>query len=576
MQLYGSLRSRFRFCNDQENHSAERFTPHVSLGKFGFTSSARKVAAAQMGVMSGLNIPVRSVDVLERSPDGQFRSIASVPFSSLPNTPSKGLRHIISDTGYAVSSFFSEKSQIVLSIINQASRSASRSFENLHITSDVIPYGSAALDCALPKMSDLDVVIMLRTNHALISPSRFLLLANEDYLKRLMTCLRETHAVAKMRLRPIRSGLNILSVQIQPNLPPADIILCLIGHDGKPMDAESDGAFDSIQDNANVMDVLADVEAQTGGIRDSFSIKDVFCASLRLVKLWAWNRGVYGAKCGFLGGGSWAIFLAYIMKSIFITEQCGKESIFMGTKSLSEAAHLLTRIFFDEASRWPWPQPIALGTNQFGNQRVLLQPRLVVLSPSSASNLAKNSTISTCLVTAVELRRASTLAKCIIENDTKAACISTLESVISPLRLQELIASSPEIIALELVYNNEESLPSRHLPDDVEAWGCGQYLSFLVNLERKLDTSLLRPFSRAFKVQQEWKVGTSVNYSGTNREGFVWIVGVCGVLSKEERGAVEDVSSRIASCFGESEDNHGLDLSASVISSDDAIERIVS
>ena len=126
------------------------------------------------------------------------------------------------------------------------------------------------------------------------------------------------------------------------------------------------------------------------------------------------------------------------------------------------------------------------------------------------------------------------------------------------------------------MYDNEESLTSRHFPDDVEAWGCGQYLSFLVNLERKLDTSLLRPFSRAFKVQQESKVVTSMNHSGTNREGFAWIIGVRGTLTKEERETVEEVSSRMVSCFGENGDDHGLDLLASVLSSDDAIERIVS
>lgn len=336
-----------------------------------------------------------------------------------------------------------------------------------------------------------------------------------------------------------------------------------------PVNNESDTAFDSIRDNEDILNVLADIEMNVECTCNSISVKDVFCASLRLIKLWSFNRGVYGAKFGFLGGGSWAIFLAYIMNN-----KVEKEAIIAGVTSLSEAAHRLTLTFFSEASRWPWPQPIVLKSEGIENQHVpSQQPRLVVLTSSSAGNIAKNSTISTCVGTAAEVRRASTLAKGIIQ--TNAARISALRSIISPLKMQELIASSPEVIAIELVTDRVESLPLQHLLDDVEAWGCGQYLSFLVNLERRLDTSLLWPFSRAFKVQQEWNVDSSANNSGTAQEGFVWIIGVGSILSKEERGVVKDASSRIASSFGEGVDRHGFDLSATVLSSTDAIKRIV-
>jgi len=570
MQLYSSLRSCFRWCNEQEVHSAEGFVPHVSLGKFGFTSSARKAAAEFVHTVSSLMIPVSSIDVLERSQNGKFQSIASVPFSIPPSTRSKGLRCIVQDTGLTASRFFSEKSKMVLSIINRASRSASRSFGGLYITSEVIPYGSVALDCALPKMSDLDVVIMLRTNHEIVSSSQFLALADDNctYLKKLMACLKETHAASKMRLRSIHSDLNLLSIQIQPNLPSADIVLCLLGRDGMPVNNESDTAFDSIRDNEDILNVLADIETNVECTCNSISVKDVFCASLRLIKLWSFNRGVYGAKFGFLGGGSWAIFLAFIMKN-----KVEKEAVFAGASSLSEAAHHLTLTFFSEASRWPWPQPIALKSEGIENQHVpSQQPRLAILTSSSASNIAKNSTISTCVGTAAELQRASTLAKGIIQ--TSVSRISTLQSIISPLKVQELIASSPEVIALELVTNRGELLSLQQL-DDIEAWGCGQYLSFLVSLERRLDASLLRPFSRAFKVRLEWNVDSSANNSGTAQEGFAWIIGVSGMLSKEERGVVKHASSRIASSFVEGMDRPGFDLSATVLSSTDAINRIV-
>mmetsp|Transcript_3262 Transcript_3262/g.6140 ORF Transcript_3262/g.6140 Transcript_3262/m.6140 type:complete len:663 (+) Transcript_3262:846-2834(+) len=309
MQLYDSLGNRFNLCNDQEMHSPEGFIPHASLGKFGSTTFARKAAAEQMGTFSGLDVAVRSIDLLERAPNGKFRTISTMPLSSMPSNRPKGLGHFISDAGHKASYFFNEKAQIVISIINQASRSASRCFDDLHISSEVVPYGSVALDSALPKMSDLDVVVMLRTDYELVSVSQFLALVDKDcYLQMMMACLGETHAMTKMRLRPIHSGLNVLSIQIQPNLPPVDIILCLVGPDGKPANAESVGAFGSIQDNESILTVLKDVAAHEEAT-SAFSVKDVFCASLRLIKLWAFKRQIYGAKFGFSGGG-----VAFIVK----------------------------------------------------------------------------------------------------------------------------------------------------------------------------------------------------------------------------------------------------------------------
>lgn len=99
------------------------------------------------------------------------------------------------------------------------------------------------------------------------------------------------------------------------------------------------------------------------------------------------------ANGGFLGGASWAIFLACIM-SEYKTELAGH-------LSFQETVHRLALSFFDEASRWPWPQPISL---QIEPENAQSQPRMVVLT-SLKSNLAKNSTISTCSATATEQRR---------------------------------------------------------------------------------------------------------------------------------------------------------------------------
>jgi len=73
------------------------------------------------------------------------------------------------------------------------------------------------------------------------------------------------------------------------------------------------------------------------------------------------------------------------------------------------------------------------------------------------------------------------------------------------------------------------------------------------------------------KVQTEWKA----NSPGAKREGFVWIIGVHGVLSKEEHDTVDDISSRISHDFVESMSDWHLDLAAHVVSSDNAMKSIV-
>ena len=97
---------------------------------------------------------------------------------------------MITDTARIVSSSFMERSKVVLSHIAQASRVTARSFQDLHIVSKCVPYGSVALDCPVPKMSDLDVVIMIGSTHEDVLPSQLLALADKEciYLKKVMSC----------------------------------------------------------------------------------------------------------------------------------------------------------------------------------------------------------------------------------------------------------------------------------------------------------------------------------------------------------------------------------------------------
>lgn len=96
---------------------------------------------------------------------------------------------------------------------------------------------------------------------------------------------------------------------------------------------------------------------------------------------------------------------------------------------------------------------------------------------------------------------------------------------------KDFVASFPEIIALQLEYSNDETFQSQFLSDDIEALGCGQFLSFLVALEKKVgDLSSLRPYSRALKVKHEWKLDVDTDTDTVRLEGFVWLVRLNDVL----------------------------------------------
>jgi len=71
---------------------------------------------------------------------------------------------------------------------------------------------------------------------------------------------------------------------------------------------------------------------------------EVFATVLKLVKLWAKNRCIYGNQFGFLGGVSYSILVCFI---------CNLDP------SMTKASQCLY-YFFQVMSEWKWPTPIVL------------------------------------------------------------------------------------------------------------------------------------------------------------------------------------------------------------------------
>ncbi len=72
---------------------------------------------------------------------------------------------------------------------------------------------------------------------------------------------------------------------------------------------------------------------------------DTFCSTLRIIKHWARQRGIYSNVLGFLGGVNYAILVAFICQ--LYTNAC----VFTTVQK-----------FFNVFAMWRWPNPILIHT----------------------------------------------------------------------------------------------------------------------------------------------------------------------------------------------------------------------
>lgn len=84
----------------------------------------------------------------------------------------------------------------------------------------------------------------------------------------------------------------------------------------------------------------------TDAIMEQIPNRDVFKLTLRSIKLWAKNRGIYSNVMGYCGGVAWAILVAYVCKQNPKLETC----------------QMLDTFFqFYRKRRWQHNNPIHLG-----------------------------------------------------------------------------------------------------------------------------------------------------------------------------------------------------------------------
>ena len=103
-------------------------------------------------------------------------------------------------------------------------------------------------------------------------------------------------------------------------------------------------------DDLNVASLDAKSVRSLNGYRSTLELlklvpnKKAFQMTLRAIKLWAKNQGLYSNCLGYLGGFSWAVLVA---KHCILNPAEGEPS-------------MLVCKFFETFADWPWPKPVAV------------------------------------------------------------------------------------------------------------------------------------------------------------------------------------------------------------------------
>ena len=486
--LYECLIGTFRRCHQQESRFDSGWKPHVSLGQYGSSITARsrlvELRESERWLTEDCVIPVYAITLFQRyKVDGKIYAVASVPLSRKPPSPCRHPRivnTVFSDMGESWSRYFRGQCQALILEVDRACRHCA-SVLNCGRAS-IIPTGSYAIGVGLPDISDIDAVVQVRATDTSVRISSRL------FFHELAQHLVAIHPGAKIRSRVAGTStapLEILTVKLWPWVPPIDMVMSFLDTSDKPVDNGSLRAYRTIDDIEAIRRAFEGI----GG--DEFGPYRLFQGVLRVVKLWAYRENIYGASMGYLGGGGFSVLVARVLLDGY---RCG-------TLSLNDSI-TATNYFFETASRWTSiiftlsPELEGKEVTRREMDRAISRGTMCVLAPSSDGNHGRNSLKATTRATLSSFANAQMLkAESLFENQPSIA--EKAETLYShAIRLQIGIDKS-----ILLGGGAAEGTTERPLMAEIKAWGNSHVLRVLGDLERRFATFCdhVRLFSNSIK-----------------------------------------------------------------------------
>jgi len=512
--LYETLRVNFSSCDEQEQRFADGWTPHLSLGKYSTTTEARTEfdklvsnGAWKNGIsLKGFGIGLFRRDAASR----KFFPVSTVPLVDRSKVIVKETKAFLQTAGLLHGKSFERLSKIVLGELESTCQHVTEEMWQGELTSKVLLYGSQALGVALPGLSDIDAVVQLN-----FSGDEMRNINGSKFLRLVQSRLEQLHSGSKIRLRVSSlagCALYVLTIKLAPGLPAVDLLLARTT--GETLDVASQQALDSIDDSQLILQRI-----QSLGMKAS-----IFQGAVRMVKLWAHRRGIYGSSMGYLGGGGWAVLMAGVLEDI--TQW--NELIDVADDALS--ARKIAMFFFREVfNYWSNARVVTLQGTNLSYKSTDQRNNMVVLAPKSGGNFGRSSTRSTTQQTWTELRK---VAQLLNGDSLNSDCINKLETCLLPHIVCGKASGNTIILALKV---NIKSCALK--PADIKARGAILGLSTTVALERILPACNIRPDSNVRRKNGAFWFVTEIALSGTEEKKLLaeFVESRSRLLQQEEK-----------------------------------------
>jgi hypothetical protein len=264
-----------------------------------------------------------------------------------------------------------------------------------------------------------------------------------------------------------------------PSYPPVDVVICRVDSAGKCLDAADQRAMDSVRETNNIKAAVSELNHDNG--------LKIFQGALRIIKMWAYRRQIYGSSAGYLGGGGWAVLLLWVWQQ----DSQVLTSMFQGQDNTA-CSLVLTRLFFERVGLlWENNPIIALSGAEFIPSMDDIRTTTMNILSIRSGNLGISSTISTTQTTKNEISRAKSLFNGMKKTGTVSWPTSLQEALIGPVH------RGNEKKTLTLCISMNRKLVGQSIkPADIKAWSGVGALRLTVALERIVSSHSIRPYSR--------------------------------------------------------------------------------